>query len=163
MENVTTATHENPCVAINGLTDLHLRTPQQLTSVLKWRAEALRGAGFDLDATVAECAAKFLDQADCWLCRDCQSWIDADDDVPERENGVVIADDIPSICPNGIGGAGMTQLKPCPFCGCDDIRHDSGHMEWLGPYFLVWCGECGAEVECKETPDNWNRRTGGVQ
>ena len=48
-------------------------------------------------------------------------------------------------------------LKPCPFCGSDDLRvqitRDSGHGG--GPMGLsIWCG-CGASKEVDEYNHKW--------
>lgn len=44
----------------------------------------------------------------------------------------------------------MTELKPCPFCGSTDIRHDHPNR---AP--RVYCSTCRVVAEC---PDSWNTR-----
>jgi len=53
-----------------------------------------------------------------------------------------------------------TELKPCPFCGCIDIKYDncdSGSGEWL------YCTECGATIKIPYNSaevlyELWNKR-----
>lgn len=36
------------------------------------------------------------------------------------------------------------ELKPCPFCGCEDITAEINH---LSKRFRVYCTECPASIE----------------
>lgn len=50
----------------------------------------------------------------------------------------------------------MTELKPCPFCGSDNISDSIGQTGDGKPWPYVECENCGASAE----PDIWNRRDG---
>lgn len=58
-----------------------------------------------------------------------------------------------------------TKLKPCPFCGGEDIQqcyYDpyDGYQGDLGRY-ITRCSGCGAEIERRhksESTEAWNRR-----
>ena len=45
----------------------------------------------------------------------------------------------------------MPELKPCPFCGCDQI-HQSEHEGWVIP-FAKYCRNCRAYGPHKETEE----------
>ena len=69
-----------------------------------------------------------------------------------------------------------TKLKPCPFCGCEDVRKmtDLNHT-------VIWCGNCGVLItrsiimgkhDCLEDAEAdfgveatnaWNRRADNEQ
>lgn len=44
-----------------------------------------------------------------------------------------------------------TELKPCPFCGCENITAEINN---LSKRFCVYCGECPATVELSFTDAN---------
>lgn len=54
----------------------------------------------------------------------------------------------------------MTELKPCPFCGSEDIREHSGYPLH---YWIVKCKHCGAKIcvygSHQQAVSFWNRRT----
>lgn len=59
----------------------------------------------------------------------------------------------------------MTELKPCPFCGSDQVGHATGTA--YEQFLFVACHECEAQgpptayegKDCKErAAENWNRR-----
>ena len=60
----------------------------------------------------------------------------------------------------------MKALKPCPFCGSDDIRiYENTYEEWED--FSIQCNECGLETfantgtmppRLEELIEKWNRR-----
>lgn len=61
----------------------------------------------------------------------------------------------------------MSELKPCPFCGCSDHGVHLQKVYYPNEEYLRWkiiCEECGAEVSEKVTPERaieaWNRRVG---
>ena len=62
----------------------------------------------------------------------------------------------------GGGGLTMSELKPCPFCGCKD----SGILTtpYDGYWFAVFCENCMAQTrKCRQEKDAveaWNRRAG---
>ncbi len=65
-----------------------------------------------------------------------------------------------------VGGAGMSELKPCPFCGnTPTIRIFRGRDGWRDRYAVI-CrydeGGCGAESGLyhyeEEAIEAWNRR-----
>ena len=80
----------------------------------------------------------------------------------EKEHGKVFAKDVLK-----------EDLKPCPFCGCEDIRKIEIE-QYGGPwYFTVCCTHCDALVksrdlyllsdeqkrkEYQKVDENWNRR-----
>ena len=53
----------------------------------------------------------------------------------------------------------MAKLKPCPFCGSDDLIVCESKKR---AYFYVSCYECGAECGgcegLEEAIEEWNRR-----
>ena len=58
------------------------------------------------------------------------------------------------------------KLKPCPFCGENDIRESDikeVHPEFGISGYAVWCGNCGAYGGSRNRPDlavkAWNRRS----
>jgi Lar family restriction alleviation protein len=57
-----------------------------------------------------------------------------------------------------------TQLKPCPFCGCADIklREVDTILQYV-EFYVVRCQACGANIE-EESPEivskKWNTRAG---
>lgn len=52
-------------------------------------------------------------------------------------------------------------LKPCPFCGSDDVRLMPDHMDRRDSYVL--CRSCGARstsaFSAKDAVEMWNQRT----
>ena len=52
----------------------------------------------------------------------------------------------------------MSELKPCPFCGCEDIET----FGFWGDLFYVQCTNCtgsvGACDTAEEAEEEWNRR-----
>ena len=57
----------------------------------------------------------------------------------------------------------MDDLKPCPFCGRDDIRYSSdGKMIGRSEGHVYWCGNCGAfgpnDVRQDHAKRMWNLR-----
>ena len=60
-----------------------------------------------------------------------------------------------------------TELKPCPFCGCEKVLtmvYDpfDGYQGSLAVY-RIRCRNCGAQIERNDVVDAikaWNRRTG---
>lgn len=52
----------------------------------------------------------------------------------------------------------MFKLKPCPFCGSENIRLTNWGL------YRCWCVECLANatdcISAKEAIDAWNRRAG---
>ena len=55
----------------------------------------------------------------------------------------------------------MTEkLKPCPFCGCDDIGIWENDEGYIG--YQVYCESCGSMADSYDTPKEaikaWNRR-----
>ena len=68
----------------------------------------------------------------------------------------------------------MTELKPCPFCGCYDLQNYAtmgSHepiIDDVGSKWVVMCNDCGATIGegdsdlSKENVVNaWNRRSSG--
>jgi len=57
----------------------------------------------------------------------------------------------------------MPELKPCPFCGCDQI-HSGTHSEWMIPH-TRYCRQCRAYGPHKTTEEEaikaWNERDEG--
>ena len=55
---------------------------------------------------------------------------------------------------------GSATLKPCPFCGCDQVQW-SENTDWVIP-FARYCRNCRAYGPHKETLDDadkaWNKR-----
>ena len=66
----------------------------------------------------------------------------------------------------------MKELKPCPFCGSEEILFlISGHFKpWSGDGMSLWykcaCYECGTQIDngetrtMKEAAREWNKRAG---
>ena len=58
----------------------------------------------------------------------------------------------------GKGEMTMSELKPCPFCGCEDIEE----FNFCGDLFYVQCTNCsgcvGACDTAEEAVEEWNRR-----
>lgn len=55
----------------------------------------------------------------------------------------------------------MTELKPCPFCGSNDIHRFEPTAYEIGDDASVSCEECGAEVRgntLRIALSKWNRR-----
>ena len=54
----------------------------------------------------------------------------------------------------------MAELKPCPFCGCEDIEA----FNFWDDLFYVQCKSCtgcvGACDTAEEAVEEWNRRAG---
>ena len=52
----------------------------------------------------------------------------------------------------------MTELRPCPFCGSDDVVSGAG----LEDEYYVECWDCSAKIESykslEEAITGWNRR-----
>ena len=48
----------------------------------------------------------------------------------------------------------MSDLKPCPFCGSENVSHSVGRTGDDKPWPYVECENCGASTE----PDVWNKR-----
>lgn len=70
------------------------------------------------------------------------------------ENGVIVP---------LISGKGETELKPCPFCGSEDLEIEDDLDECEeSRYYWVACNSCGglgASVQSKdECIERWNRR-----
>ena len=62
----------------------------------------------------------------------------------------------------GAGGGVMTELKPCPFCGCD-VRFDEAYSYFRDT--VIYCDGCDMVFtldDCKATAaeiaEAWNRR-----
>ena len=59
----------------------------------------------------------------------------------------------------------MSELKPCPFCGCDGIDvyyfdPFDGYQGNCGSY-IASCTRCGVKLQRRDVPkltDAWNRR-----
>ena len=49
-----------------------------------------------------------------------------------------------------------TPLRPCPFCGSEDLELSNTHT----PYYAARCNECGTEGPTPRMGDAWNRRMG---
>ena len=54
-------------------------------------------------------------------------------------------------------------LKPCPFCGHDDINvSEREHPYQEGKGYFLWCDKCGAKTDVYDTEKKaikkWNRR-----
>lgn len=57
-----------------------------------------------------------------------------------------------------------TVAKPCPFCGCDVVRRESGYEEGSVIIVCRMCGAVGPANGDKETAITlWNTRNYGVQ
>lgn len=59
----------------------------------------------------------------------------------------------------------MAELKPCPFCGCNDYSVHLQRCYYTNEDYNRWkvmCEDCGAEVSEFVTPERaieaWNRR-----
>lgn len=55
------------------------------------------------------------------------------------------------------------ELKPCPFCGSNNIGHE--HITTYSTdssYDVFGCNDCGARFE-DGTPEEWNRRATGLR
>lgn len=54
----------------------------------------------------------------------------------------------------------MSELKPCPFCGSEEIHIET--LKKFGTSYL-WCKQCGAEISLYNSLDEavsaWNGRT----
>jgi transcription elongation factor Elf1 len=46
------------------------------------------------------------------------------------------------------------KLKPCPFCGSDQVSKSEGKHADGSPWFYIECENCDAVAE----PEMWNRR-----
>lgn len=50
----------------------------------------------------------------------------------------------------------LGDLKPCPFCGCEELR--------IGVLEYIWCPECGGAgpmgTSDEEAREKWNGRAG---
>jgi hypothetical protein len=53
-----------------------------------------------------------------------------------------------------ITNQGREALKPCPFCGSDEVSKSEGSHADGSPWFYIECHTCAA---CAE-PDIWNTR-----
>ena len=55
----------------------------------------------------------------------------------------------------------MSELKPCPFCGNDNISVIESVVK---PFYWCKCEKCGASISCyktrKKAVEVWNRRSG---
>ena len=54
----------------------------------------------------------------------------------------------------------MAELKPCPFCGCEDIEVIKDNEVIIERYVAI-CGHCYAQLyrpNQKEAIEDWNRR-----
>ena len=53
------------------------------------------------------------------------------------------------------------ELKPCPFCGSEDIQHSYGQIDGNVRGYTILCRDCGYHVEdCEDESavEKWNRR-----
>ena len=55
----------------------------------------------------------------------------------------------------------MTELKPCPFCGADNVNLSIEYDDWGEPF--IYCNVCdscyeNANVGVDKLIDGWNRR-----
>lgn len=55
----------------------------------------------------------------------------------------------------------MSELKPCPFCGEEEIERDT-EMCYGGMHYGVFCSNCGASTDLytsvERAEEAWNRR-----
>lgn len=55
------------------------------------------------------------------------------------------------------------ELKPCPFCGSENVRVAENRMDYLFIGYSVHCNRCGAETSYTKDKDKaieaWNKRT----
>ena len=60
--------------------------------------------------------------------------------------------------PRRNGGQAVSELKPCPFCGCVDIEIE--RVGTVRASCIVVCTECGCKLESNETGSGrfWNTR-----
>jgi Lar family restriction alleviation protein len=61
------------------------------------------------------------------------------------------------------GGATMTdKLKPCPFCGGDNVDVFNWEVTFQGDYFKAYCKDCDFELKPQRTEEEaikaWNTR-----
>lgn len=56
------------------------------------------------------------------------------------------------------------RLKPCPFCGCDDLNVEYTTIANMRELFFVRCYDCGISASWNYTKENvfkmWNTRVG---
>lgn len=49
----------------------------------------------------------------------------------------------------------MSELKPCPFCGSENVSQSRGQKGDGSPWFYIECEDCAAVADSAEA---WNRR-----
>ena len=47
----------------------------------------------------------------------------------------------------------MTEMKPCPFCGCRDVKKSGYEI-----YECIYCNGCGIIFMADNLINDWNRR-----